>query len=479
MSYLKFAKDLGITGITNALVALSGLVTLPILTKVLGASDYGIWIQMQVTLSLLPTLANLGLPYTLVRFLPGEQSKEIVRDGYYSVFTIVFVVSLIISIIMFLCADSVAGLLGCSEKLIWILSVILPIECLIGVCIAVLRAFQKINLYAFFIIIKTYGEVALIAFLLLVRKQGLVEVLMVSLGIKVVIFIALFILIGFKINICIPRFKQIKEYLRFGLPTVPGNISSWVTNASDRYVIGYFFGAAYVGYYSPGYSLGGIIGMFAAPIGFIMPAVLSELYDTGEINQVKIYMKYTFKYFMLIAIPAVFGLSLLSKDLLIVLSTPDIARNGYLVTPFISLGSLLLGVTIIVSQVLVLTKKTYISGTSWILAALINLILNIIFVPRFGIVAAAASTMLSYVFSLVFMSYYSLKYMRLDVDWLSIGKCILAAIVMGVIICIFQGNVSLKVVIGVAVYSLVAYLLKVVSPKEFELLKEMVLIKAS
>ena len=47
---------------------------------------------------------------------------------------------------------------------------------------------------------------------------------------------------------------------------------------------------------------------------------------------------------------------------------------------------------------------------------------------------------------------------------------------MGVIICIFQGNVSLKVVIGVAVYSLVAYLLKVVSPKEFELLKEMVLI---
>ncbi|CEO88407.1 hypothetical protein [Syntrophaceticus schinkii] len=35
MSYLKFAKDLGITGITNALVALSGLVTLPILTKVI------------------------------------------------------------------------------------------------------------------------------------------------------------------------------------------------------------------------------------------------------------------------------------------------------------------------------------------------------------------------------------------------------------------------------------------------------------
>lgn len=479
MSYLKFAKDLGITGITNALVALSGLVTLPILTKVLGVSDYGIWIQIQVTLSLLPTLANLGLPYTLVRFLPGEQSKEIVRDGYYSVFTLVLVVSSIISIIMFLCADSIAGLLGCSGKMIWILSVILPVECLIGVCIAVLRAFQMINLYAFFIIIKTYGEVALIAFLLLVWKQGLVEVLIASLGIRVVIFIALFILIGFKINICIPRFSQIKEYLLFGLPTVPGNISSWVTNASDRYIIGYFLSAVYVGYYSPGYSLGGIIGMFAMPIGFIMPAVLSELYDTGRISQVRSYMKYTMKYFLLITIPAVFGLSILSKDLLLILSTPDITYNGYLVTPFISLGSLILGVTIIISQVLVLTKKTYISGTSWILTALINLLLNIIFVPRLGITAAAASTLLSYVFSLIFMGYYSLKYMKIDVDWLSIGKCTLAAIVMSVIICIFQGNVILKVVIGVAVYSLVAYLLKVVSPKEFGLLKEMVFTKAS
>ena len=185
------------------------------------------------------------------------------------------------------------------------------------------------------------------------------------------------------------------------------------------------------------------------------------------------------KYFLLITIPAVFGLSILSKDLLLILSTPDITNNGYLVTPFISLGSLILGVTIIISQVLVLTKKTYISGTSWILTALINLLLNIIFVPRLGITAAAASTLLSYVFSLIFMGYYSLKYMKIDVDWLSIGKCTLAAIVMSVIICIFQGNVILKVVIGVAVYSLVAYLLKVVSPKEFGLLKEMVFTKAS
>ena len=48
--YQKFAKDIIVIGITNLLVGLSGLVLLPLLTKTLGAHDYGIWSQVNVTL---------------------------------------------------------------------------------------------------------------------------------------------------------------------------------------------------------------------------------------------------------------------------------------------------------------------------------------------------------------------------------------------------------------------------------------------
>ena len=57
--------------------------------------------------------------------------------------------------------------------------------------------------------------------------------------------------IGFKI----PKFENMMEFLSFGLPTIPANLSSWLVDSSDRYVIGILLGSAFVGYYSPGYTL--------------------------------------------------------------------------------------------------------------------------------------------------------------------------------------------------------------------------------
>ena len=60
----------------------------------------------------------------------------------------------------------------------------------------------------------------------------------------------------------------------------------------------------------------------------------------------------------LIAIPAAFGLSILSKPILLILTNPEISSNGYFITPFIAFSMLLFGVYGIISNILVLRKKT-------------------------------------------------------------------------------------------------------------------------
>jgi O-antigen/teichoic acid export membrane protein len=50
--YKLFAQRVGLVGITNLIVNLRGLIIIPILTKTLGASGYGIWAQVIVTISL-------------------------------------------------------------------------------------------------------------------------------------------------------------------------------------------------------------------------------------------------------------------------------------------------------------------------------------------------------------------------------------------------------------------------------------------
>jgi O-antigen/teichoic acid export membrane protein len=59
-SYQKFAKDVIVIGFTNLMTALSGIILLALLTKTLGAHDYGIWVQVQITIVLIVGFVGLG-----------------------------------------------------------------------------------------------------------------------------------------------------------------------------------------------------------------------------------------------------------------------------------------------------------------------------------------------------------------------------------------------------------------------------------
>lgn len=79
MSYLSFAKDVAIIGITNVLTSVGGFFLLPIITKALGTYEYGIWAQISVTISLLSSISPMGLSMALVRFLAAE--KDVDKNG--------------------------------------------------------------------------------------------------------------------------------------------------------------------------------------------------------------------------------------------------------------------------------------------------------------------------------------------------------------------------------------------------------------
>ena len=100
VAYKNFVKNIGIIGATDVLVALERIILLPIITKLLSVGDYGVWVQFGVTISLIPTFALLGLKVSMVRFLAGEKDRRKIQDGIYSVLTVVFFISLIISLFL-------------------------------------------------------------------------------------------------------------------------------------------------------------------------------------------------------------------------------------------------------------------------------------------------------------------------------------------------------------------------------------------
>ena len=95
--YKLFTQQIGLTGITTLIISLRGIILLPILTKTLGANDYGIWALIMVTISLCTPLVTIGLLSGIVRFLAAETDKKEIREGLFSSLIVIFFVGLFTS----------------------------------------------------------------------------------------------------------------------------------------------------------------------------------------------------------------------------------------------------------------------------------------------------------------------------------------------------------------------------------------------
>jgi len=474
MSYQKFTKDIGIIGLTQLIIALKGLIFLPIITKLLGVENYGIWAQLIITLSLITLITTLSLPYTLVRFLAAEKNKEEIQDGFYSVLTIILGIALVFALILIFFSGPISNFFGGEKILVQILAFIIIFECLNQVFFNIFRTFQRIGKFSSFIIFQTLGEIGLVATTILLG-YGLLGAVLSLLIIRFINFLAMGSYIIKNIGIKVPKFLRIKEYLQFGLPTIPANTSSWVIQSSDRYLIGFFLGTLFVGYYTPAYVIGNSISFFIIPFSFVLPAVLSKLYDENKIGEVKTYLKYSLKYFLVIGIPSVFGLSVLSKQLLTIFSTTEIAEQSYFIIPFIALSILLLGIYAITIQIISLKKKTKIIGIIWTITAFLNLGLNFIFIPKFGIIGAAVTTLLAYSLVFILVWYYSFREFQFEIEWKFILKSIFVSILMSLFIIWFDPAGLLKtiiaIILGIVLYGILINFLKGFNKKEIEFFK--------
>jgi O-antigen/teichoic acid export membrane protein len=266
------------------------------------------------------------------------------------------------------------------------------------------------------------------------------------------------------IGVIVPRFAELKAYLKYGLPLVPSSVSSWALGVSDRYIITFFLSVAWVRYYSPGYQLGWIISFLAMPLTILVPTALYEYYDTNRIAEVKTIIRYSVKYFLAVVVPAAFVLSLLSKSILLLLTTPAVATNGYLITPFTAVSAVVFGVWSIIAIVLTFEKRTAIIGTIWVFGAALNIGLNLVLVPYFGIIAAVLITLLGYGFIFGLTAIYSIRRMTLDVDLGFILKSIFASIVISPFVLVWHASgllsISALIVICAVVYTAILFVLR-------------------
>jgi O-antigen/teichoic acid export membrane protein len=473
--YKLFLQRIGLISVAQLLTSLSAIALIPILTKNLPIEEYGLWVQTVATVSIFPGLVMLGLPYSMVRFLPSLNEKVAIQEMFYSILFLCVLTCGMTSLLFYIFSSTIAAILFAKNVfVVKIISLIIFFECSNSLFINYLRARQSIKKYSLSTLLKAILDILLVSFFVIVGKEICAAIIGLLIS-DISIFLVMIYLIIPDLGLKNPEFKNIKESLRFSIPTIPGNFSNWIVNSSDRYFIVILLGTASVGYYSPGYAMGSLIGIIFAPLSFLLPAALSKSYDENNLEEVKNFLSHSFKYIMIIAIPATFGVSLLSKPILNLLSTPEIASHGYLVTPFTALSALLFGIYGIIVEILFLEKRTLISGKIWTFAAMLNLGFNFVFIPYFGIMGAAITTLIAFAVSLILTIYYSFKSLKFDLNLEFISKSVISSILMSYTIYILKPeglmSILLTIVICMPIYFGILYFLKGFDINEFNLLR--------
>lgn len=248
-----------------------------------------------------------------------------------------------------------------------------------------------------------------------------------------------------------------KEFLSYGMPLIGLAMTSAITNFSDRFIIEGYFGPSYVAIYQGNYSIAS--SAFTMLMVGIMRAVNPNILRAWEDREDKIEDKVWngLRIFLIVAVPSFVGMSVLSREISsLILDKKYIVASNVMI--WVSLGMLILGISEYINKPLELHKKTKTIFLASFTSAICNVILNFIFVPKFGYITAAITTLISYLVYVAILIYKVKSSYSIKLNTLSIFRIVLSSIIMGVYTYSARNNIgSWKNIIFVIIISMLIY----------------------
>lgn len=469
--YSTFGRQVGYVIAANIVVLLLALIQIPIVTKTLGASDYGIYSLISVTISLIVPFAGLALGDSVIRFLAADKDRARVADGFLSVCAVVFTSGSVASLLLFALAGPLAGSIFDDPEAafyIRLASALILLNCMFNTAVSFTRMQRNIGLRTALTLFQSVATLGLMV-LLVTTGYGLSGVVVATLLAAVLANVVAFALVLRQTGLRVPKFGDMKKFLGWSIPLVPNASILWIIHVSDRYMVSYFVDTTAAGIYSAAYSVGNYAHFALYPLGIVLYPYVVKTYDEGHLRETANYLKYGLKYLMMISIPAAFGLSVLSGQLMDMMTSAEFAV-GSRVVPLVAFGGVIFCLFQIGSYVIHVVNKTRL--TVWLLgsSALLNIVLNAVLIPRMGMMGAAVATVISYGELGLLTLAVTRRYLKFDLSLPFMAKSIALSGIMA--FCIWLVNphsvvaVSVSIAVGIVGYFAVLILIGGLSRSE-------------
>jgi len=379
---------------------------IPILTENLTPSEYGLWVLFVATLSFVDPLVTCSAQTYLAKkyFKITIPERQNIIFNIIAVFLCNFLITLIAGSLFILLSQSIS-ILFLVVPFLSVLNAFITLRLLIlrnedrAITFGVIEI-SKIGLcFSIAVILVVFTELSWVGCLI----GFLVGTLLVS-------FKSVSGMLKWPLNFSLFNFELIKRIYILSLPLLPVGLANIANNAADKFIVAKILGESTLGIYAIGYSFAQLITLFIASyIKYWSPLYYKQA--TESIGTYEFIKKSTLQY-----IPVIMMLTLMSyfiiDTFLFDFMVNEQFAEGKMVIPIIMAALAIQGIYFFAIPFYITTNRTKVLSAITVISALINIGLNFIFIPIYGLVGAAYSTLLSYVFLSLIGHYLNVKYIK-------------------------------------------------------------------
>lgn len=403
----KLFSQTAIYGISSILGRLLNYLLVPLYTRVLATSEYGIVTDLMAYVSFMLVVYSYGMETTFFRF--SSQKEYNPNDVYGTVLTLITGTSVVLTAMFVVFAQPVANLLsyGAYPQYIVYLAIILALDTISAIQFAWLRKQEKAVLFAVIRLINIFLNIILNVYFIGYLKKGVEYVFITNVATSLCTMLIL-------LPITFPKkftfqSQWIRSMLLYGSPLLISGLAGMINENLDRILLKRYLPQGFypnltnddvVGIYGACYKLSIFVSLAVQAFRYgAEPFYFKKSADTDA--------KETYSKIMEYFVPAVFFICVAVTAFL-----PELGlligksfRSGLHIVPVLLVANAFLGIYYNLSVWYKVTQKTQWSLYVALVGAGITLGINILGIPVYGMMASVYATLCCYA-GMMLLSYY-------------------------------------------------------------------------
>ncbi len=422
----RLGKHSAIYGLGAVVSRLIGVFLLPVVTRYLARGDLGAVDTLIALSAVLVIVLRAGISMAFFRFYFDAKDERgritVVRTSFWFTMT-ASTTGLVLGIVLagpiseaFFSTHSRTNLVRAAFVLLWA-------QMNYEQLTSLFRVEERSVAYVAATVSNVLITVAATILLVAVWHKGALGVIVGNFTGTLVVFFVLLAYRRFQLGLEFDR-PLFREMQRFGVPLIPSGLALWALDFADRFLLLKLKNAAEVGLYSVGVRVSTALLLLLIALRTAWPAFAYSIADDSEAKRA---YSFVLTYVLYVTCWMALALSLLAPWLVRVLTAPAF-YPGSRVVPLLAFGAAAFIAFNVMSIGIGRAKKTQFNWVVTGTAAALNIGLNFVLIPAYGMMGAASATLVAYTVMFVGMTLRAQSVFPVPYQWRRIALAVGAAV---------------------------------------------------